>query len=47
MPLRSIQGPVTAIRGIAGATEIGNREPVLVLDVAVLVEDPQWRREAA
>jgi two-component system chemotaxis sensor kinase CheA len=45
--IKPIQGPITAIRGIAGATEIGDREPVLVLDVAVLVEDPQWRREAA
>jgi two-component system chemotaxis sensor kinase CheA len=45
--IKPIQGPITAIRGIAGATEIGDREPVLVLDVAVLVEDSQGRREAA
>jgi two-component system chemotaxis sensor kinase CheA len=45
--IKPIQGPITSIRGIAGATEIGDREPVLVLDVAALVEDPQWRREAA
>ncbi|MDH3211698.1 MAG: chemotaxis protein CheA [Myxococcales bacterium] len=44
--IKPIQGPIAAIRGIAGATEIGDREPVLVLDVAALVEDPQRRREA-
>jgi two-component system chemotaxis sensor kinase CheA len=44
--IKPIQGPTAAIHGIAGATEIGDREPVLVLDVAALVEDPQRRREA-
>ena len=34
-------------RGIAGATELGDLEPVLVLDVSSLVSDALRRREAA
>ena len=45
--IKPIQGPVRSIRGIAGATELGDLGTVLVLDVASLVEDSAKRREAA
>jgi two-component system chemotaxis sensor kinase CheA len=45
--IKPIQGPVRSIRGIAGATELGELGTVLVLDVASLVEDAGRRREAA
>ena len=44
--IKAIQGPVTSIRGVAGATELGGAEPVLVLDVVALVEDASARRLA-
>ena len=43
--MKAIQGPVRSIRGVAGATELGGAEPVLVLDVVALVEDATRRRE--
>ncbi|HZW74558.1 MAG TPA: chemotaxis protein CheA, partial [Caldimonas sp.] len=45
--IKPIQGPVRQMEGIAGATELGDRGTVLVLDVASLVEDIARRREAA
>jgi two-component system chemotaxis sensor kinase CheA len=45
--IKPIQGPVRSVRGIAGATELGDRGTVLVVDVASLVEDATRRREAA
>jgi two-component system chemotaxis sensor kinase CheA len=45
--IKPIQGPVRNVRGIAGATELGQQGTVLVLDVAALVEDGGKRREAA
>jgi two-component system chemotaxis sensor kinase CheA len=45
--IKPIQGPVQNLRGIAGATDLGDRDPVLVLDVSALVEDAQRRRDAA
>jgi two-component system chemotaxis sensor kinase CheA len=45
--IKPIQGPLTAIRGIAGATELGDRDPVLVLDVSALVDAAIRTREAA
>jgi two-component system chemotaxis sensor kinase CheA len=45
--IKPIQGPVRNVRGIAGATETGGQSPVLVLDVAALVDDAVRRREAA
>lgn len=45
--IKPIQGPVRSVRGIAGATELGDRGTVLVVDVAALVEDAGRRREAA
>ena len=45
--MKAIQGPVESVRGIAGATDIGDQDPVLVLDVSAFVEDAVRRREAA
>jgi two-component system chemotaxis sensor kinase CheA len=45
--IKPIQGPVQNLRGIAGATDLGGQEPVLVLDVAALVDEVGRRREAA
>jgi two-component system chemotaxis sensor kinase CheA len=45
--IKPIQGPVRSVRGIAGATELGDRGTVLVVDVAALVEDASRRRDAA
>ncbi len=45
--LKPIQGPVRTVHGIAGATELGDRGTVLVVDVAALIEDTGRRREAA
>jgi two-component system chemotaxis sensor kinase CheA len=45
--IKPIQGPVALVRGIAGATELGDQDPVLVLDVSALLADVGARREAA
>jgi two-component system chemotaxis sensor kinase CheA len=45
--IKPIQGPIQSVRGIAGATELGDQDPVLVLDISALVEDALRRREAA
>jgi two-component system chemotaxis sensor kinase CheA len=45
--IKPIQGPIQNIRGIAGATELGDQDPVLVLDVSAFVDDTMRRREAA
>ncbi len=45
--LKPIQGPIRAVHGVAGATELGDRGTVLVVDIAALVEDAGRRREAA
>lgn len=45
--IKPVQGPVQNVRGIAGATELGDLGAILVLDVAALVEDAFRRREAA
>jgi len=45
--IKPVQGPAADVRGIAGATELGDLGAVLVLDVAALVEDAGRRREAA
>jgi two-component system chemotaxis sensor kinase CheA len=47
--IKPIQGPIRSVRGIAGATEVGDSGAVLVLDVSALVEDSRTReaREAA
>jgi two-component system chemotaxis sensor kinase CheA len=47
--IKPIQGPIRSVRGIAGATEVGDSGAVLVLDVSALVEDARARelREAA
>ncbi|MDP6978630.1 MAG: chemotaxis protein CheA [Myxococcota bacterium] len=45
--IKSIQGPAAQVRGIAGATELGDRGAVLVIDVSAIVEDSLRRRDAA
>ncbi len=45
--IKPIQGPIQTIRGIAGATELGDQNPVLVLDVSALLADALRRKEAA
>lgn len=47
--IKPIQGPVRSVRGIAGATEVGDSGAVLVLDVSALVDDARSRdaRDAA
>jgi len=45
--IKPIQGPITDVPGIAGATELGGQNAVLVLDVTTFVEDVHRRREAA
>ncbi|MBW2712830.1 MAG: chemotaxis protein CheW, partial [Deltaproteobacteria bacterium] len=43
--LKPIQGPISEVRGISGATEISEHGAVLVLDVAAIVEDTLRRRD--
>jgi two-component system chemotaxis sensor kinase CheA len=45
--IKPIQGPVRHVRGIAGATELGEQGAVLVLDVSAVVEDALRGRERA
>jgi two-component system chemotaxis sensor kinase CheA len=45
--IKAIQGPIQQVRGIAGATELGDQGAILVIDVSALVEDAVRRREAA
>lgn len=45
--IKAINGPIAQVRGIAGATELGDRGAVLVLDVSSIVEDMVRRRSAA
>jgi len=45
--IKPIQGPVQPIPGIAGATELGDRVVLLVVDVSSLMADASRRREAA
>ncbi len=45
--IKPIQGPIGSVRGIAGATDLGARGTVLVMDVAALAEDTLRRREVA
>ena len=44
--IKPMQGPISSVRGIAGATELGEQSAVLVLDVAALVTSA-LRAEAA
>jgi two-component system chemotaxis sensor kinase CheA len=45
--IKPVQGPVRSVRGVAGATDLGDQSAVLVLDVSALVEDGARRREAS
>ncbi len=43
--LKPIQGPISEVRGIAGATEISEHGAVLVLDVGAIMEDTLRRKD--
>jgi len=45
--IKPIQGPVPEVPGIAGATELGSENAVLVLDATAFIEDVHRRKEAA
>jgi two-component system chemotaxis sensor kinase CheA len=45
--IKAIQGPIQSVRGIAGATELGDQEPVLVIDVSAFIDDLARRKEIA
>jgi two-component system chemotaxis sensor kinase CheA len=45
--IKPIQGPVKNVRGFAGATELGDQDAVLVVDISSLVEDTLSRKESA
>jgi two-component system chemotaxis sensor kinase CheA len=45
--IKPIKGPFQKFRGIAGATELGHRGAILVIDVSSIVGDAVRRREAA
>jgi two-component system chemotaxis sensor kinase CheA len=45
--IKPILGPIRSVKGIAGATDLGDQSPVLVIDAAALVEDTARRRDAA
>jgi two-component system chemotaxis sensor kinase CheA len=43
--IKAIQGPISRVRGIAGATELGEQGAILVLDVAGFLEESVRRGE--
>jgi two-component system chemotaxis sensor kinase CheA len=45
--IKPIEGPIPAVRAIAGAAELGGPQPVLVLDASGLLAEAHGRREAA
>lgn len=45
--IKPIKGPIQSIRGISGATELGDHGAILVIDVSAIVGDAVRRREAA
>ena len=45
--IKPIKGPIKQIRGIAGATELGDQSAILVIDVSAIVGDAWRRGEAA
>jgi two-component system chemotaxis sensor kinase CheA len=45
--IKPIKGPIRQIRGVAGATELGDGGAVLVIDVSAIIADALRRREAA
>jgi two-component system chemotaxis sensor kinase CheA len=44
--IKPIQGPFKNVRGFAGATELGDQDAVLVVDISSLVEDTLTRKES-
>ena len=45
--IKPIKGPLRQIEGIAGATELGDQDAILVIDVAFILGDAARRLEAA
>jgi len=45
--IKPIQGPFKNVRGFAGATELGDQDAVLVVDISTLVEDTLSRKEVS
>ena len=45
--IKPIKGPVQHIRGISGATELGDRSAILVIDVSTIIGDAVRRRDPA
>ncbi|HIF95254.1 MAG TPA: chemotaxis protein CheA [Myxococcales bacterium] len=45
--IKPIKGPIQSIRGISGATELGDHGAILVIDVSAIVGDAVRRWEAA
>ncbi len=45
--IKPIKGPIQQIQGIAGATELGDQNAILVIDVSAIVSDSVRRWEAA
>jgi two-component system chemotaxis sensor kinase CheA len=45
--IKPIQGPVKNVRGFAGATEMGDQDAVLVVDISSLVDDTLSRKDGA
>ncbi len=45
--IKPIQGPFKNVRGFAGATELGDQDAVLVVDISTLVEDTLSRKEGS
>lgn len=45
--IKPIKGPLRQVRGIAGATELGDQHAILVIDVSAIMADSGRRREAA
>jgi two-component system chemotaxis sensor kinase CheA len=45
--IKTIKGPIQGIRGISGATELGDHGAILVVDVSTIVGDAVRRPEAA
>jgi len=45
--IKPIQGPLKNVRGFAGATELGDQDAVLVVDISGLVDDALSRKDGA
>lgn len=45
--IKPIEGPIRSIPGIAGAADLGDRDPILILDVASILDDSGPGEEGA